>query len=226
MKEKIVKNYRGEIVYSNEKWELLWELREKALEIMKLFTGYYCIAYGSITRGDVNKKSDIDIFVETESHILEIILKDFKILERKIVQATPWQAIKGTIILEDNIEISFPMCEIKKKEEEFYHFGGALTYKEMKEKKRVCGVNKKLLLIIPTESGHIESSIIGKESETAKLLNLSINTVQERIKVLSRRDKIGRTGVYLQRVLAPEENFGEVLKKIIDKDVNVRRRFL
>ena len=118
------------------------------------------------------------------------------------------------------------MCEIKKKEEEFYHFGGALTYKEMKEKKRVCGVNKKLLLIIPTESGHIESSIIGKESETAKLLNLSINTVQERIKVLSRRDKIGRTGVYLQRVLAPEENFGEVLKKIIDKDVNVRRRFL
>jgi len=226
MKEKITKNYIGEIVYSHEKWELLWEFRRKALGIMEILKGYYCIAYGSITRGDINKKSDIDIFVEAESHILEIILKDFKILERKIVQATPWQAVKGSIILEDNIEISFPLGKMKKKEEEFYHFGGALTLEEMKEKKRVRGVNKKLLLITPTEFGHKESSIIGKESETAKLLNLSIGTVQERIKVLSRRDRIGRTGVYLQRFLSPEESFGEVLKKIVDKDVNVRRRFL
>ena len=90
----------------------------------------------------------------------------------------------------------------------------------------MCGVNKKLLLITPTESGHRESSIIGREGETAKLLKLSIYTVQERIQVLSRRDKVGRTGIYLQRVLAPEESFGEVLKKIIDKDANVRRRYL
>ncbi len=226
MKEKVKKYYKGGIVYSDDRWELLWELRKKALDVMEFLKGYYCIAYGSITRGDVNKTSDIDIFVEAESHILEILLKDFKILERKIVQATPWQAVKSSILLDDSIEISFPLGEIKKKEEEFYHFGGALTYEEMKEKKRVCGVNKKLLLITPTESGHRESSIIGKESKTAKLLNLSIDTVHERIQVLSRRDKVGRTGVYLQRVLAPEESFGKVLKKIVDKDANVRRRYL
>ncbi|MCK4433215.1 MAG: nucleotidyltransferase domain-containing protein [Methanomicrobia archaeon] len=226
MKEKVKKYYKGGIVYSDDRWGLLWELRKKALDVMEVLKGYYCIAYGSITRGDVTKTSDIDIFVEAESHILEIILKDFKILERKIVQATPWQAVKGSILLDDSIEISFPLGKIKKKEEEFYHFGGALTYEEMKEKRRVCGVNKKLLLITPTESGHKESSIIGKESETAKLLNLSIGTVQERIQVLSRRDKVGRTGVYLQRVLAPEESFGKVLKKIVDKDANVRRRYL
>ncbi|MCK4636747.1 MAG: nucleotidyltransferase domain-containing protein [Methanomicrobia archaeon] len=226
MKEKVKKYYREGIVYSNDRWELLWELRKKALDVMEFLKGHYCIAYGSITRGDVNKTSDIDIFVEVESHILEILLKDFKILERKIVQATPWQAVKGSILLDDSIEISFPLGEIKKKEEEFYHFGGALAYEEMKEKKRVCGVNKKLLLITPTESGHRESSIIGREGKTARLLNLSIGTVQERIQVLSRRDKVGRTGVYLQRVLAPEESFGKVLKKIVDKDANVRRRYL
>jgi hypothetical protein len=225
MREKIRRDGR-EVIYSEEQWELLHSLREKALRIMALLRRYYCIAYGSVTRGDVTKTSDIDIFVEAESHMVQAVLRDFTVLERKIVQATPWQAVKGTIVLDDSIEISFPLSTTRKREEEFYHFGGALLYDDLKKGKRVCGVNKELLLITPTENGHKERSITGRESETAKTLNLSIETVQERITVLTRRDEVGRTGVYLQRVLAPHESFGEVLKKIVDTDANVRRRYL
>ncbi|MHA1628204.1 MAG: nucleotidyltransferase domain-containing protein, partial [Candidatus Baldrarchaeia archaeon] len=90
----------------------------------------------------------------------------------------------------------------------------------------VPGVDKRLILIEPTVKGHIESSIIGRESEVAKILGVSVDIIKERINVLLRRDKIGRTGVYLKRELSPHETFGEVLKKIADRDPIVRRRIL
>lgn len=226
MREKVRRNHQGKEEYTEERWDRLHDLREKALGVMSLLREHYCIAYGSITRGDVTKNSDVDIFVEAESHILELLLRDSIILERTIVQATPWQAVKGTIILENGVEISFPLSSTTKKEEEFYRFGGALSYEAMKKGKRVCGVNKNLILITPTKKGHRERSIIGRESETAKQLDLSVDIVRERVQVLTRRDAVGRTGVYLQRVLAPSEGFGEVLKKLVDTDANVRRRYL
>ena len=58
----------------------------------------------------------------------------------------------------------------------------------------------------------------------SKLLNVSIDIVRERSQVLNRRDRIGRTGVYLNRRLMLDESFEQVLKEISDKDSNVRRR--
>ena len=58
----------------------------------------------------------------------------------------------------------------------------------------------------------------------AKKVGVSLKIVEERVKILMRRDEVGRTGVYLKRQLAPDENFEAVLKHISDRDPVVRRR--
>jgi len=70
----------------------------------------------------------------------------------------------------------------------------------------------------------VESSVIGREEHVAKLLKLSTDIVLDRVHALTRRDKVGRTGVFLERELAPEENFEAVLKRLADKNPAIRRR--
>ena len=48
--------------------------------------------------------------------------------------------------------------------------------------------------------------------------------VDERIRVLNRRARVGTTGVYLDRILAPDEGFESVLEDIIAANSLVRRR--
>jgi len=48
--------------------------------------------------------------------------------------------------------------------------------------------------------------------------------VLDRVHALLRRDKVGRTGVYIERELTPEETFEMVLKQLADKNPAVRRR--
>ena len=80
------------------------------------------------------------------------------------------------------------------------------------------------MLIEPTVKGHIESSIIGREEQTAKLLGLSAETVLDRVHALLRRDEIGRTGLFVERELTPDETFEMVLKKLCETKPEVRRR--
>ena len=94
----------------------------------------------------------------------------------------------------------------------------------VKTKERVPGVNKKLILIVPTEKGHMEQEVVGRESEVAKLLGVSIELVEERVKILTRRDSIGRTGIYLNEEVPDWMSFEEALKMIADRDSNVRRK--
>jgi len=113
---------------------------------------------------------------------------------------------------------------LRSREHEFYAFGGRLDLDGLKTGKRVPGVDKRLLLIEPSAKGHYEWPIIGRESEAARLIGVSINIVEERVKVLLRRDDIGRTGTYLKRMLRKDEIFEEVFKRITDSDPVVRRR--
>ncbi|MBS3815868.1 MAG: nucleotidyltransferase, partial [Hadesarchaea archaeon] len=134
------------------------------------------------------------------------------------------QLPKAHIDLGDNELITIPLLEPKKLESEFYQFGGAIGLNEIKNEERASGVDKRLVLVEPTEKGHLESQVIGREGEVAKKLGVSIEIVEERVQVLTRRNEIGRTGVFLKRELSPEENFEAVFKEIIDENPEVKRR--
>jgi hypothetical protein len=48
--------------------------------------------------------------------------------------------------------------------------------------------------------------------------------VEERIRVLTRREKVGRTGIVFSRDLEEDEVFEEALKQVADTNPIVRRR--
>jgi len=184
--------------------------------------------YGSVARGDVRPDSDVDIilFNPPKPYMLEFIIeKTFgSIYAREIVQATPRHAIKAHIYLDPLRIISFPLVPFTRLEYEFYKFGGLIGLPDALDyRKRVPGVDKRLVLILPTEKGHKEQSIIGMESKVAKLLDVSIDTIKERISVLVKRDEKGRTGVFLKKVLAHDESFENVLRELESSNPAVRR---
>ncbi|MFQ5831289.1 MAG: nucleotidyltransferase domain-containing protein [Candidatus Thorarchaeota archaeon] len=214
-----------EVVYDKSQWTRLEGLRQKAMEVMALLepAGIATFAYGSIARGDVTKSSDIDLIVlqPLSSYRLEVVLG--KGLRREVVQATPSTVIKGHIHLENGVVVTFPLFKLMPREEEFYRWSGMVDLKQIRSGVRVSGVDKRLLLIEPTESGHLEHGVIGYEHMAAKKLGVSTAIVQERVRVLTRRDSVGRTGTYLTRLLSEDESFEVVAKSLKDKDPAIRR---
>ncbi len=218
-----------EVIYNEARWNLLNKLRETAIAILSQLSvrGIYAIVHGSIARGDVNEKSDVDIFVPEviPSYILETTLHDagFKIIKRELTQATPNHAVKAIIYLDENIKVTFPLLPLRQREREFYKFGGEVGLKELQECKRVPGVDKRLMLIVPTNYGHYEYSIIYNVVEVSKLVGVSLGLIKERIRVLTRRDEIGRTGIYFKVDLHEDESFEEKLRERASKDPSLRR---
>jgi len=235
VKEKITR-YTDEriIIYTEKELEILQTKRDQAKRIMNILkkSGLNSILHGSLARGDVHEKSDIDIALlnPVPSYMVEIALEKLgeKIFERRIVQATPASTPKGYIILdpEELMVVSFPLSKLQTREQEFYKFGGLITLEDLEKDRRVPGVNKRLELIVPVDLGYKISSIIGRESEVASLLDISIETVMERIRVLSRRDEVGRTGVYINKILEPGESFEQKLKEIMERNPAVRRTLM
>ncbi len=186
------------------------------------------LTHGSIARGDVNQSSDVDIFIPEvqSSFIVETALEKAKIPinSRFIVQATPTYAMKAHIEIDEKTTVSFPLMEMRRVEREFYRFGGEINLNQLKTNARIVGVDKRLMLIDPTEKGHVETCIVGKEEFTAKTLGIAAETVLDRVHALIKRDTIGRTGVFVKRELLQDEPFELALKKLADLNPAVRRR--
>src|SRR5256712_13896491 len=85
------------------------------------------------------------------------------------------------------------------------------------------GWTKRLTLIETNERDHMESSIIGREARTANLLGISVKIVEERIRVLERRDKVGRTGIFLKILVPDEMSFEEALTREARANPALRR---
>ncbi|RLE61200.1 MAG: DNA polymerase subunit beta [Thermoprotei archaeon] len=211
-----------EVRYDESRWRLLESKRRKAVEVMSLFEEYglKTYVYGSLARGDVKRSSDIDIIIKHPPlpSIVEGILKDHEYypIRREVIRATPRHTPKGYIHLCEDIVISFPLLPLSRLEVEFYKFSGELDLEGIKKGLRVPGVDKRLMLILPTNWGHIEYSIIGRESEVAKRLGVSIAIVEERENILLKRHEKGRTGVFFKRILNPIETFEDILSTILD----------
>jgi predicted nucleotidyltransferase len=219
-----------EVIYSGARWALLGDLREKATRIMAALEAFRLrtLVHGSIARGDVNKNSDIDVFVmeSPSSFFVETALErtGIPISARLLVQATPNYAMKAHIELDDAASVSFPLMRMRRVEREFYKFGGEANSHQLKKSVRVAGVDKRLMLIEPTEKGHVESSVIGREEVVAKRLDISAETVLDRVHALLKRDEVGRTGVFIKKELDPDETFEMALKKLAASNPAVRRR--
>jgi predicted nucleotidyltransferase len=200
------------------------------MEIMEALNNahLYSIVHGSIARGDVSRKSDIDVFLSEppSSFIVESALENagFSVSRRFLVQATPVYALKGYVELGEGKCVSFPLVKMRRVERDFHKYGGELGLQTLRNDVRVVGVDKRLMLIEPTEKGHVESSIVGREEEAARRLGVSVETVYDRVRALLRRDDVGRTGMFIERMLLTGETFEMVLQKLADKNPAVRRR--
>jgi predicted nucleotidyltransferase len=221
---------RIEVTYDDKHWNLLDNLRAEAKTIMEALEKrqIYSVVHGSTARGDVARRSDIDVFVSQvlSSFIIETALEKagFHIASRVLVQATPTYSVKGYIEIGERRMVSFPLSKMKKTEREFYAFSGEADLETLRNNLRVMGVDKRLMLIEPTVSGHVESSVVGQEEHVASLLRISVDTVLDRSRALMRRDIVGRTGRFIEKELLQNETFESVLKKLADEKPEVRRR--
>ncbi len=231
MKEvRILREHHEETHYSEEHWELLKTKREQAKELLVMFVneGLKPFLYGSIARGDVHKDSDIDLFFidMIPAYKIDLILENhgYSKYFREILMATPKDTLKLYIYLSELESITLPLSKFDKKSVEFYNFGGKVDFDQIQKNIRVPGVDKRLVFIDPTEYGHEEYSILGNEHLVAKKINVSLNLVNERKKVLLKREKLGRTGVFFKRELSIDESIEEVLKHLANKKSIIREK--
>lgn len=213
-----------EVVYTEEHFQLLNSLRKESTEVIVALEseGIATYLHGSVARGDVNAKSDIDVVIMDvmPSYKVELALSNigYDPEARLIAMATPSHALKAIIELRDRIIVTFPLVKLLRLEREFYRFGGICSVSEVKSGVRKPGVDKRLVFIEPTEKGHIARSLIGCETEVAKKLGISIDMIKERERVLLRRDKVGRTGVYVRKHVPPDVTIEEWADKIISEN--------
>lgn len=226
-REKVIRHIGREYHrYSEEEKKILSVLRAKAINILCVLerAGINAFVHGSVARGDVSSSSDVDIHIPVRipSFQLEVI-EDFQFADRRILMGTPNSTIHGVMSIHNDTTISFPLSSPSERESEFYRFSGYLYVQDIQQNQRTPGVTKQLLLIEPEGDGYWISSITTNKHKAIKILSLSQRIIDERVRVLERRDIIGRTGVLLDHLLAPDENFESSLKRIADKNVLVRR---
>jgi len=185
--------------------------------------------HGSIARGDVREDSDIDTIIlePPQPSLVELALEraGYRIVGKYIVMATPHYVPKVYLVLDYNEEqvVSYPLARLRPREREFYRWGGELGLEGVRAGRRVPGVNKNLSLIIPTSTGHVEIPVPGNEEYTARILGVSIDTVRERVEVLSRRRRIGRTGVFIEEEVHPDMPVEAAIRDLARRNPYFRR---
>ncbi|AFC99534.1 putative nucleotidyltransferase [Methanocella conradii HZ254] len=219
---------RREVAYGPETWELLRALRERAISVLKALRGHDIEAsvFGSVARGDVRPGSDVDIFIPAMVSSIRVGLAlEGQVRERSVVQATPRALVKALFVLDDGTSVIFPLIQPRQTELEFYRFGGEMGLEGILKGERACGVDKRLMFIEPTPWGHIETPLSDlSPGWVAKKIGVGQAIVEERMRVLERRAEVGRTGIYLQRPLAPDEAPEQVLSQLAYEDPALRRR--
>jgi len=222
------------VFYGEQRFQLLRDLRARALEILQALDSLDVapLLHGSVARGDVTPRSDIDVVLTdvVPSFKVELALEKAGIhrFNRLLLMATPSHSLKGLVDLGPSLSVTFPLVKLRPIERGFYLFGGVCTADEVREGARKFGVDKRLMLITPTEEGHMERSILGSEVEVARILGVDIEVVKERERVLLRRDRVGRTGMYLKERMPPDTSFERAADQFIRSNppagMKLRRR--
>ena len=227
MREKVERHVTGrEVRYDEARWTLLEGLRERAAAVQRALP-VDSVAYGSVARGDVHPASDVDIVLldPVASFEVELALEGVgHAVDRRITIASPGSVPKANVELEDGTHVGWPLLAPRDRESGFYRFGGSIDARASGSRDRVPGVSKRLLLIVPTDGGHVESSVVGAEVEAARALDLPMEVVAERVRVLKRRDSVGRTGIFRSVPVGEGATFEQVLDGLANSNPTVRRQ--
>jgi predicted nucleotidyltransferase len=227
VREKVERHVSGrEVKYDEARWTLLEGLRDRAVEVQRSLP-VDSLVYGSVARGDVHPGSDVDIVLLDPATSFEVELALEGVghpVDRSITVASPGSVPKANIDLDDGTHVGWPLLTPRERESNFYRFGGSLDALGSGPRDRVPGVSKRLLLIEPTDLGHIESSVVGSEVDAAKVLGLPLDVVSERVRVLGRRDSVGRTGIFRSVPVGEGATFEQVLDALVDSNPAIRRQ--
>lgn len=250
-RKKIIRNLDPRhVIYEPVHWKHLRGLRERAKAIGELLEKVvppdHILFHGSLARGDVHSASDIDLILPYGTFLTELELllsSSFNNLERTLVMATPNGLPKGVFELEHGVTLSLPLLPPSQRELSFYRFAGLISLELLRVgfgpesvktlrseptiniTHRVAGVDKRLVFIQPVENGHLEMSLMGCEVEVSRKTGIPMDIIEERIRVLVRRDRVGRTGVYLNQPLSPDQGMLESLRELAHRDPVIRRSF-
>ncbi len=213
--------------YNKDEKKLLTQLRKLSVfYLTKLIeSGIKAFVHGSVARGDISQSSDVDIHIPflIPSFRLEII-EEFRNIDRRIIMGTPNSTIKGLLMVDKKISLTFPLTSPTERETDFYRFSGIVSLHQILDGHRVPGVTKQLILIEPMNAGYWYSSLLRNKKTAMSQLRVSQRIVDERIRVLTRRDKIGRTGLLLDYSLSPDTNFEQALHHLKSQNPIVRNR--